>query len=171
MAFCAQQAIELLLKATLVYWDKGFRPTVAGHKFQRMIGALGNKVPNGRMIHVPAYFYEDQRFLSVTRYPSSGKGVPIPHTLMVDLDRVFADLVALVPFQVGHSDLAVALRGVDRRALLSLRRRNLQMRRLRRLLNTNRLKASHNYRLQATVGGGLAADSRPRSPTAPEPGR
>ncbi len=28
-----------------------------------------------------------------------------------------------------------------------------------------------NYGLQATVGGGLAADSCPRSPTAPEGGR
>ncbi|HLG43661.1 MAG TPA: HEPN domain-containing protein, partial [Nitrospirales bacterium] len=115
MAFCAQQAIELLLKATLVYWDRSFQPTVAGHKFRTMIRTVGNKVPNGKGVLIPAYFFEDQRFLRVTRYPSPGRGVPIPHTLIVDLDRAFADFVALVPFQF-NSDLIAAVKGSDQRS-------------------------------------------------------
>jgi hypothetical protein len=38
-------------------------------------------------------------------------------------------------------------------------------------LCSDSLAVAPNHRLQATVGGGLAVDWRPRSPTAPEPER
>src|SRR3990172_4939331 len=53
--FCAYQALELILKATLIFWDKSFIPDIAGHKFIKMIKAMKNKVPNGKSINIPEY--------------------------------------------------------------------------------------------------------------------
>ena len=134
-AFCANQALELLLKATLVYWDKGFKPEGAGHKVAKMNRAISNKVPNGNSFSCPEYLWADGRYLSTTRYPSqSGRGFGVPSTFLEDIDGFFNDLIALTPFQ-WNSNLKQALRGRNKKNLAILRRRNSCMRSLRRNLS------------------------------------
>ena len=130
-SFCGYQAIEAILKATLIYWDKSFSPNVARHKMAKMINAMKNKVPNGKTVDIPEYFFADQRYLSVSRYPTRGKGVGIPGTFINDLDDAFVKLVTLVPFQF-NSKLLHTLQGDDLAYLNILRRANKSMRLLRR---------------------------------------
>ena len=139
-AFCSAQALESLMKATLVYWDKSFRPEAAGHKITGMLKTIRNKAKDGSSFHCPEYFYKDNRFQSVTRYPSNGKGVGIPATLLSDLDAVFFNLIKLVPFQF-NSELKRALDGKNKSDLAVLRRSNQQMSHLRRYLNVKLRKA------------------------------
>jgi HEPN domain-containing protein len=109
-AFSARQAVELLLKAALVYWDTSFDPIGAGHAVQKMVRSVRNKVPNGRTVEVPDYLWADKRYLSVTRYPTHGKGVGIPNSLVDDLDALFRDLTLLLPLP-RNCGLATALIG------------------------------------------------------------
>ncbi|MEX2516786.1 MAG: HEPN domain-containing protein [Gammaproteobacteria bacterium] len=129
-AFCAIQAIEALMKATLIYWDKSFNPESVSHRIAGMIKAIKNKAKNGNSFCCPEYFYRDKRFQSVTRYPANGKGVLIPNHFLEDLDSVFFRLIKLVPFQF-NSELKHALSGKKRIDLKILRYKNRQMRALR----------------------------------------
>lgn len=131
--YSAAIALELLLKATLIYWDRTFNPLDAGHGTAKLTRMVRNKVRNAKHIQVPEYFYFEQRYLTVARYPSNGKGYVVPPSLVEDLDRVFAELVVLVPFQ-HNTELKRALAGTDRKALLALRKSNGQMRKLRQAL-------------------------------------
>jgi len=124
-AYCASIALELLLKATLVYWDKSFAPQATGHDMAKLGRILSNKVPNGAGFTVPEYFYTEQRYLVVSRYPNSGKGLGIPATFVYDLDWTFCCLVRLVPFQ-HNTELKRVLAGRDRRALDILRNRSIR---------------------------------------------
>lgn len=45
-AYCASQAIELLLKATLVFWDRSFNPEAAGHAMAKLVRSVRNKARN-----------------------------------------------------------------------------------------------------------------------------
>ena len=132
-AYCAHQALELIMKATLHYWDRSFNPRDAGHNLRKMTRMINNKARPSPPFTIPPYFSHEQRFLTATRYPSTGHGVVVPSTLIVDLDRLFETLVCLVPFQF-NSELTRAVRGRDRPALLVLRRHNPMLRRLRRFL-------------------------------------
>ena len=131
--FCAIQALEDLLKGTLLYWDKSFKPEVGGHRFRAMINAIHNKVPNGKRFDIPEYFYADKRYQTVSRYPTPGKGVAIMERFSDDLDRSFVELIHKVPFQF-NSELVSMLSGKNRQALLILRRRNRHIRALRNFL-------------------------------------
>ncbi len=133
-AFCSLQAIESLMKGTLVYWDKSFNPESNGHKMTGMVKAIKNKVKHGNDFQCPEYFYKDNRFQSVTRYPAKGKGVGIPATLLQDLDHVFYNLVKLVPFQF-NSELKGALTGKNKKNLNILRKNNSHIKDLRIFLN------------------------------------
>ena len=132
-AYCAHQAAELILKATLVYWDKSFRPRSANHNLQKLVRMIRNKVPGARQFAIPSYLSSEQRFLRVTRYPVNGQGVYVPVSLIGDLDSLFVDLVLTVPFQF-NTQLKSAVFGRDRRGLIMLRRANGQLRRLRKYL-------------------------------------
>ena len=100
-AFCAQQSLELLLKATLLYHDKSFVPKSVNHRFKSMMDILKNKVKNTNHITIPEYFYYDQQYQSFTRYPSNKEGLFLPEDMLKDLDKCFHDLLLLVPFQSG----------------------------------------------------------------------
>lgn len=100
-AFCAQQALELILKATLIYHDKSFIPTAVNHNFKKMMNILKNKVKNSNHINIPEYFYYDYQYQSYTRYPSEKEGLFLPENMLTDLDKCFSDLLLLVPFQSG----------------------------------------------------------------------
>jgi len=132
-AFCAQQALEDLLKATLIFHDKSFDPKRAGHKFTKMLRTLENKVPNSQGINVPQYFYHDNRFRLVTRYPVREQMVGIPSSLLDDLDRTFIDLLVLVDFQF-NTELKRILR--DQEYLKILERDNKHMARLLEFLSS-----------------------------------
>lgn len=132
-AYSAAIAIELLLKGTLVYWDRSFNPLDAGHGIAKLTRMVKNKARNAKGLVVPTYFYHEQRYLSVTRYPTNGKGIGMPPSFVEDLDRVFADLALLVPFQ-HNTELKRALAGKNRSGLTALRHKNHQMKRLRAAL-------------------------------------
>lgn len=135
-AFCAQQALELMLKATLIYHDKSFQPEIIGHAFNKMLKVLKNKVRNSHDVNIPEYFYYDKRYQTVSRYPSEGKKLLLPENMLDDLDECFYDLLVLVPFQF-NTVLVNTLNPRDekaRRKLNTLRRYNRQMRNIRRFL-------------------------------------
>ena len=132
-AFCANQALELLLKATLIYHDRSFDPGSARHRFASLLRALRNKVPGSGVVSVPPYFYEGQRYQSLARYPSGGRGFIVPAAFLEDLDRAFRELVELVPFQ-HNTQLRTSLASPDRRVRLQLTWANAEARALRRFL-------------------------------------
>lgn len=139
-AFCSTQTLESLMKGTLVYWDKSFKPEEAGHKMTGMIKTIKNKAKDGQSFQCPEYFYLNKRFQSVSRYPANGKGLGIPSTLLNDLDLVFYNLVKLVPFQF-NSELKRTLSGKHKKNLNILRKNNLQIKNLRKTLNVKLQKA------------------------------
>ena len=94
-AFCAQQTIELMLKATLLFHDKSFKPEAFNHRFNKMINAMKNKVIGSSNLKIPEYFYWDKRYQSVSRYPSKGKGLLLPSNMLDDLDECFYNLLVL----------------------------------------------------------------------------
>lgn len=132
-AFCSNQALESLVKGTLIYWDTSFNPEDANHKMAGMLKSVRNKVPGGSAFEIPSYFYKDKRYQSVSRYPSNGIGLEIPATFLEDIDTVFLNLICLVPFQF-NSQLVHILRGDRSKDLSILGRRNKTIRKLRGIL-------------------------------------
>ena len=132
-AYCATISIELTLKATLVYWDRSFDPEATAHGIAKLARMVNNKVPQAKGFAVPEYFYFEQRYLMVSRYPKAGKGLDIPSSLLQDLDAIFCRLIPLVPFQ-HNTELKRALLGRNRRTLDILRRGNESVRSLRAAL-------------------------------------
>ena len=129
--FCANQTIELLLKATLIYWDKSFKPEEAKHKFPSMLDALHNKVKGSNDVYIPEYFYHEGRYQSVSRYPRTqlDNVIIIPGNFLFDLDKVFYDLIVLVPIQF-NSMLINLLGNPEDENLYLLKRDNFQIDRL-----------------------------------------
>jgi len=135
-SFCGNQAIELLMKATLIYWDKSFKSVDARHNIKKMIRIIKNKVPDGKNLLLPDYFYYENRYQSVSRYPVIGKGILVPENFISDLDAIFTDLIIFVPFQF-NSELMNALGGKAYRKYMILRKGNKQLRRLRKYLGVS----------------------------------
>ena len=135
-AFTASQTIELLLKATLVYWDDTFNPKKFNHDIKLLVSEAQKKVPGAYDIKIPSYFSFENRFYMVTRYPIKGKGVGIEITFVSDLDKIFADLICSVPFQ-HNTTLKNALSGRlnNNNKLNALRRGNAEIRRIRKFLS------------------------------------
>lgn len=132
-AFMANQSIETMLKATLLYWDKSFVPEDSGHAIKIMLNILRNKVKGQSTFDIPEYFYFEQRYQSVSRYPKNGKGLVIPSTFTEDLDKIFVQLISMVLFQF-NSKLVRTLKGEYWKMLVILRRSNSQMPQLRKFL-------------------------------------
>ena len=132
-AYCATISIELLLKATLIYWDRSFEPQDVSHGMAKLARVVGNKVKGAKGFTVPKYFYFEKRFISSSRYPSNGKGILVPGTLINDLDAIFAFIVPLVPFQ-HNTELKGVLRGRNRSPLNTLSRNNAEIKALRKAL-------------------------------------
>jgi len=97
----------------------------------KLVRMVSNKVPKAKDLTVPNYFYYDQRYLMLSRYPKSHKGLGIPVTFLHDLDASFCRVVALVPFQ-HNTELKAVLRGRSPRTQDILRRGNKSMRDLRK---------------------------------------
>ena len=128
-------SIELLLKATLLYWDKSFRPEDYNHNLNKLIKTLKNKVPNSKSFDVPKYFSAGDRYLTVTRYPSNDLGFLIPTRTLVDLDRCYADILMFVPYQF-NTELISTLETTKNPSneLRVLRKFNQQIPRIRKFL-------------------------------------
>lgn len=135
-AFCAQQTIELMLKATLLFHDKSFKPEAFNHRFNKMINAMKNKVIGASNLKIPEYFYWDKRYQSVSRYPSKGKGLLLPSNMLDDLDECFYNLLVLVPFQFNTIlvNTLSASNTRQRKKLNTLRRYNRRMPNIRKFL-------------------------------------
>ena len=88
-------------------------------------------------VSLPGYFYEDRRYQSVSRYPSGGRGLVIPASFLVDLDRSFRELIELVPFQ-HNTELRRYSAASNRCLRLQLTARNTQAAALRRFLRVRR---------------------------------
>ena len=133
-AFNANQALELLIKATLIYWDRSFNPSAVNHSFAKLKRTLRNKVRGAKSVDIPAYFSDGKKYQSVTRYPSEKTDlVGIPATFLPDLDSTFFQLVVLVPFQF-NTGMKAALSGRRKEDLKILRLRNPRMRDFRQFL-------------------------------------
>lgn len=132
-AFLATQVLELLLKATLIFWDKTFKPEAAGHAIAKLMRCVRNKVSGARHFNIPQYFFHERRYQTISRYPSGSKGLFVPGSLLNDLDALFVSLVRFVPFQ-HNTELKRAMAGHDMKALAILRRGNASMRSLRKVL-------------------------------------
>ena len=135
-AYSAAIAIELLLKATLIYWDQSFIPQDIGHGMAKLERMVKNKAHSANDIVIPEYFYHEKRYLSVSRYPTSSGGLTIPATFLSDLDHIIASLIFLVPFQ-HNTMLKSALSGKEYSALIALRYKNSEMFQLRKFLGVN----------------------------------
>lgn len=98
-AFCAVTALELILKATLVYHDHGFDPQAAGHALAKLQRMLRHNVPAASGFSIPSYFHFERRYLLRTRYPAAGRGVMVPATFLSDLDTAIVGLTCLTSFQ------------------------------------------------------------------------
>lgn len=133
-AFCAQQALEDLVKATLIFHDKSFDPNRAGHRFAKMLRTIENKVPNSQSVDVHQYFYHHNRFRLVTRYPVGEEMVGIPSSYLDDLDKTVVDLLVLVDFQF-NTELKSILRGGKHSEVLG--RDNKQLARLLDFLSSH----------------------------------
>ena len=132
-AYCATIALELLLKATLVHFDRSFRATDFRHSGTKLQRALRNKVPGARRITLPDYFFFEHRYIHVSRYPSADRGLTVPSTFIADLDEAFATLLVLTPFQ-HNTDLKKLLRVAKGPEYRSLSRSNAQIGVVRRFL-------------------------------------
>jgi hypothetical protein len=96
-AFCGYHATELMVKRALVHHDRSFSPRDSGHALAKMVRMVNNTVRPKPALRVPAYFYNQQRLSTVTRYPRHGVGVLIPFSYIDDLDKVFTALARMVP--------------------------------------------------------------------------
>ena len=101
--FLSHQVVELLLKATLIWWNNLIEPKSFGHDLKSLLQSINENVdiPRGREFTIPEYFLNNShKYQTASRYPeSSDQGYGIPDTFLPDLDRLFTELVEMVPFQ------------------------------------------------------------------------
>jgi HEPN domain-containing protein len=133
VCYCAVIAVELLLKATALFFDRSFVPQHSKHNIPKLMRILASKGPTGAVIDVPDYFHFEQRYLEASRYPKDGQGLIVPATFLDDLDRTVAELILLVPFQFNSILVRVMKAGSKggRDRLRVLARSNRQMRAIR----------------------------------------
>ena len=132
-AYFAVMSLELLMKASLLYSDPQFDPGSASHAIAKLTRMLNSRFRSKPKIEIPEYFYFEQRYLKVSRYPTGDKGVGIPASFLQDLDRAFVQIVSLVPFQY-NTELRRAVNGGATGALYVLRRGNKSLAALRQVL-------------------------------------
>ena len=123
--FCGQQAIETLLKATLMFFEPHTDPKRMGHDWGQMLKKLDR---HGHQLQIPEYFYTDRRLQTLTRYPS-GMIHRNPEFLS-DLDSVFLAVLKVVPYQ-RRSELTEALFSKTGPTHRILFRKNKQIRSMR----------------------------------------
>ena len=65
----------------------------------KMLERIKDKIPGPCKFTVPAYLC-DGKYQSLSRYPDpDGRGYGVPGVLLTDLDKIFTDLIEIVPFQ------------------------------------------------------------------------
>ena len=133
-AYSTQQTIELLLKATLIYWDKNFKPKEMGHDFNVLLERLRKSVVGAGGFEIPGYLL---RYQSVSRYidEKNGNIMGFPDSLIWidDLDNCFCKFIELVPFQF-NTNLVHMLTSIGDKHFEIFIRDNKQDSNLRRIL-------------------------------------
>ena len=93
--FLSHQVVELLLKATLIYWDCSTDPKKYRHDLEKLMQSINENtnIPGGEDFIIPEYFIKNSHeYQTVSRYPEpNSNGYWIPGTLLFDLDRLFVD--------------------------------------------------------------------------------
>ena len=95
--YSAVISLELLLKGTMAYWDRSFRPREPGHGMAKLCRMVGNKAKGAKGFSIPRYFFHEERYLNVSRYPKANAGVGVPESFLSDLDKAFTKLISFVP--------------------------------------------------------------------------
>jgi len=101
--FCAFQALENIMKATIMFYKgvayaESFKHSLK--KMERVINSqIVRKIAKTHKIFVPSYFVHERRFQSMSRYPRKGKGIGAGGFIIDDLDKLFFNYIYLVPFQ------------------------------------------------------------------------
>lgn len=84
------------MKATLIWWQPSFDPkNDGGHNLRKMSEIIRENVPDQNDFTVPEYICKYQ---SLSRYPDE-RGFVYPR--LEDVDKLFAALIEMVPFQCG----------------------------------------------------------------------
>jgi HEPN domain-containing protein len=136
--FLGYQAIESALKSTLVFWDKSFDPISSGHSTNKMLKTYKNKVPKEYRIldSLPDCFTWTERYQSLTRYPRKDMFfLPVISNYLEILDPCFSEIIRSVPNTQWKPELCGTLKGKNIKELNCLRRRNSEMRNLRKHFN------------------------------------
>jgi HEPN domain-containing protein len=130
-SFCAVQAMELLLKATMFYYVNDFNPLRARHNMKSLVDELANmSIIKDRNMIVP-WLLNESTYYMATRYDTEKKTVPIYTSFLRDIDVSFYNVLALVPFQV-NSILANAVKkGKKSKEYLILRRNNATIKQIK----------------------------------------
>ena len=85
--------MELLQKATLLWYDPSFNPKRASHNLKSMEEKIRQQVPGQNCFKLPAYLF-DKLYQETSRYPHpSGKGFSLPENFMSELDAAFTNLI------------------------------------------------------------------------------
>ena len=137
IAFLGFQSVESALKASLVLWDKSFDPKKGGHNTKKMFRIYQNKVPEDlRFVdQLDPYFSDYKRYQEHPRYPRRDIALLYVDPYYLDkLDFAFCGFVCAVPRTFWMPELEPVLSGEDLFKLKVFRRRNSQMRAVRRRL-------------------------------------
>ena len=103
-SFLCYQSVELLQKATLLWYDPSFNPKRSNHKLKSMEEKIRQQVPGQNCFKLPAYLF-NKLYQETSRYPHpSGKGFSLPENFMCELDAAFTNLIEMV--DTGFSNLS-----------------------------------------------------------------
>ena len=142
-AYLANQSLELIIKATLIYWDKSFNPIEANHSINKMLKILSNKVPGQKSFSIPNYFYTDGIYQSISRYPGKKRVISIPPSFVDDLDECFVRLLCMVSFQF-NSKLSHVFSGKYPEIYGEIFFSNKQISRIKEVVNGNYAHAAED---------------------------
>ena len=95
-AFLSQQCVEQLMKATLLWWEPTFDPKKDGRHDLRSMSQMIQEKVNGQANFSILDYFCDGKYQTLSRYPD-GRGFGAPR--LEDVDKLFADLIEMVPFQ------------------------------------------------------------------------
>ena len=131
------QSVESALKASLVLWDKSFDPIKCGHNTKKMFRIYQNKVPEDMRFldRLHPYFEDYKRYQEHPRYPR--RDIALLHVdpcYLDKLDLAYRGFVCAVPRTFWMTELEPILSGEALFKLKVFRRRNRQIRAVRRIL-------------------------------------
>lgn len=134
-SFLCFQSVELLQKATLLWYDPSFEPKRASHDLESMEETIRKQVPGQNCFKLPAYLF-DKSYQETSRYPlPSGEGICLPEDFISKLDTAFTNLIEMV--DIGFSNQSELHRTLQNPQIYpqnfeELQRNNQELERLRK---------------------------------------